>query len=43
MVHVNEAVGVESYRLPGDLAGVMNVIIVPYWTFVSFSNVIILT
>lgn len=26
MAHVNEAVGVESYRLPGDLARVMNII-----------------
>lgn len=26
VVHANEAVGVESYKLPGDLAWVMNVI-----------------
>lgn len=32
MVHVNEAVGVESYRLPGDLAWVMNVILVTCWS-----------
>lgn len=43
VVHVNEAVGRESYRLPGELAWVMNVIIVPYWTSVCFSKVIILT
>ncbi len=43
MVHINEAVGVESYRLPGNFAGVMNVIIVSCRTFVHFSNVIILT
>lgn len=42
MVHVNETVGVERYRLPGDLAQVMNVIIVSCWTCVSLSKVIIL-
>lgn len=43
IVHVNEVVGVGSYRLPRDLARVMNVITWPYCTFVRFSNTIILT
>lgn len=42
MVHVNEAVGVESYRLPGDLAWVMNVILVNSWGFASLGDVIVL-
>lgn len=42
MVHVNETVGVESYRLPGDLAWVMNVILLTWWSFACLGDVIVL-